>query len=188
MRFEIELPDDFFEEGEEERFKDFCSQIGEDNFENAIVKIIFSSLFEYKDMFLGKGMPTRGDEIRQYRLNYLIKYFYESRIPSEQEVGLMFHIPKSGELISKVLDKFSYENEERLKSTIKDVLNDRTENNNKNGFKIKIDSKFILKKLNKFIAGIDQSLTPIKKVTDTSGIYIIRTETFEALKEKGFCD
>jgi len=66
MPIEILIPDDFLSDDEQDKLEELFGCDNDDQFAQAISRVVLASLSEYKDMFLGMGMPTRADEIRQH--------------------------------------------------------------------------------------------------------------------------
>lgn len=183
MKITLDLKD-FLDKEEEKKLKELFGSINKENFEDSMKKVIFAALEEYKEMFLGRGMPSRADEIQQHRLNYLILHLFGNTIPSEINVANMFHITqnKGRSLISAVLSRFFYENESRLKNTLKDVLENHDHGDGEK-YILKISSKYIVDELNKSVSRINLSLPSIRKVSNSAGEYKVNKETFEKLKE-----
>lgn len=183
MSIEVNLAE-VFDENEKEQFKKFLKQFNEDeDFEVLVKKIILASLSEYKEMFLGMGMPSRADEILQYRLNFLIKFFYEDNIPSENDVSMMFHLTqnKSKGLLRSLMVRFYHENNRKLDKTLFKILDNANKDDKK--FTIIIPSKFFLEELNSRINKINPKLQIITKTKGTSALYEIDEKTLNKLKE-----
>lgn len=120
MPTQIEIPDDFFDANEKEKLKELFEVQKEADFRRALNGVVLAGLEEYRDMFLGDGMPMRADDMRQFRLLYLIKHHFEHRIPNELEVSTMFQIPESRarNLIRYVLARFRYMIEQEILNTV----------------------------------------------------------------------
>lgn len=75
MEFKIKLADDFFQPDEIKILKRTFECESDDDLEKALEKVIIASLKEYKEMFVGMGIPTRAEDIHQLRLFLMISDF-----------------------------------------------------------------------------------------------------------------
>lgn len=124
MPIHIELPDGFFGDDERERLKALFKVQDDQGFSAALGRVVCAALDEYKEMFLGKRLPSRADEIRQHRLFHLIKHFFVGRLPSEAEVSSMFQLThsRSRSLLRFVMTRFRYDLEEEIRNTLRDAV------------------------------------------------------------------
>ena len=83
FEFEFSLPEGFFDDKEILKLKKIFNTDEESIIIEHLEKIMQASLREYKEMFLGMGLPSRADEIQQHRLFYLIQCYFRDMIPSE---------------------------------------------------------------------------------------------------------
>jgi len=81
-----------------------------DEVEAALAPYLHAAATEYVEMFLGRKVFTRGQDIREYRLFLLMKEVFE-RLPDEQEVSDLFQTTESQSrsLIRSVMSKYQYD-------------------------------------------------------------------------------
>lgn len=186
MAIEVHFPDDFLPENEKNKLMKLLGCENDDEkFDKDISKIAHASLCEYKDMLLGMGMPTRADEIRQYRLLHLIKNYFIDRLPSEAEVSSMFQLTqsKSKSLIQNAITRFRYQLENEIRNTLINNLKRAEFDKNADEYRLVIQSGNVLEELNRIIATIAPELDPIRKIRNMSRSYSISEDSFDKLKE-----
>jgi len=78
-------------------------------------------------MIVGRGVSTRAEDIRQYRLLCLIKCHFKE-LPTESDVSSMFKEPqsKSKSLIRQVLSRFHYDLEKEISKALKETILEST--------------------------------------------------------------
>ena len=82
MEVTVRLDEEILNESEKNRLIG-CLDVSNEQLDEILQDIIKASFNEYKEMLLGKGLPTRADEIKQHRLLHLIKYYFKGKIPTE---------------------------------------------------------------------------------------------------------
>ncbi|MFA9397401.1 MAG: hypothetical protein ACERKV_03930 [Clostridiaceae bacterium] len=159
----------------------------EDNskFEEQLQNITKAALVEYKQMLLGIELPTRAEEIKQYRLLHLIEYYFHDRIPTETEVSSMFQLTnsQSKSLIKNVLSKFHFQIEEILKNTMKSVLKGFSSTNPNREYTGIIQSDNIRDELNRIILRENPNLKLITLVRNSAAKYEIAEDSYDLLSK-----
>lgn len=186
MLIEIQFPDDYLSEDEKKKLMKLLGcENDEEKFKKDISNVVRASLSEYKDMFLGMGMPTRADEIRQYRLLHLIKNYFIDRLPSEAEVASMFQLTqsKSKSLIRNAMTRFRYQLENEIKNTLVQTIKQANFNKDENEYRLVIQSDNVLEELNRIVAITAPTLDPIRKIRNMSRTYSISKDSYEKLKD-----
>lgn len=181
----INLHDSLF--SQEERVR-LCNLFGIENgdnneFKDAIEQISHAAIVEYKEMLLGKGLPTRADEIRQHRLLHLIKYYFLGRIPTEVEVSAMFQLTEteSRSLIKSVKTRFRYELLQEISQTLRCVIESATQRNEGEPYKVVIQSDNVLEELNQIIEKEAPHCYPITKCRSTARTYEITEDSYQVI-------
>jgi hypothetical protein len=181
----ISLHDGLF--SPEERVR-LCNLFGirnddDSGFNNAIAKITHAAIVEYKEMLLGKGLPTRADEIRQHRLLHLIKYYFLGRIPTEVEVSAMFQLTEteSRSLIKSVKTRFRYELLQEIRQTLRTVVEAATQRSSGEPYKVVIQSDNVLEELNQIIEKEAPHCYPITKCRSTAKTYEITEDSYQVI-------
>lgn len=182
MPINIELNDIFTVEEEKKLKKIFGLEEATDISET-MVKVTKSALNEYKQMLLGMGLPTRADEILQYRLYYLIKHYFKETIPTESQVSSMFQLTpqRSRSLIRSVTTRFKYDLEKELDTTLKKTISSAEWDDQENEFHIVIRSTNIVEQLNRKITSLAPDVDLIRKVKFQAGTYRISDDSFTIL-------
>lgn len=193
MKLEIKLPDKFFENGQREILENLfiivdesdSDDVKERKLKKALENIICAALSEYREMFLGRGLPSRADEIQQHRLYFLIKYHFKYTIPSEAQVSSIFQLTqsRSRSLIRAVLTRFHYELTDKLDKTLKNTLKKGYLDKDKDYCHVNIHSAYVLDEMNRLIALNAPDLYSVKKVENVARTYKIDQESFQKLQE-----
>jgi hypothetical protein len=180
---EITLPDELFTADEVGKLKILFRAGNDDEYAAALTRVTCAALTEYRDMFLGIGLPSRADEIRQHRLFHLIKHYFGQRLPSEAEVSAMFQLPQSQSrnLIRYVITRFHYALEAEVRATLGDTV--RAAKKSKNDYRVVIQSDNVVDELNRIIAVTAPELDPITKIRNTARTYFISADSYDALKK-----
>jgi len=181
----IELNNSIFSE---EELRRLCSLFSidvkdEQSFQNAIEKITHAAIMEYKEMFLGRGLPTRADEIRQHRLLYLIKFYFQGRIPNEVEVASMFQLTEteSRSLIKSVKTRFRFELLQEIRQTLRTIIESASRERETEPFRVVIQSDNVLEELNQIISIQAPYAVPISKCRSTTRTYEITEDSYDIL-------
>lgn len=179
MEITIELNDEILEI---DRLKDFFNVEEEGELINPLRKIIIASLNEYQDMCVGRGFLSRAEDIRQYRLFYLIKYYF-GRIPTESEVSEMFQETqsRSKSLIRLVLTRFRYDLKEEIDEKLKETFCDATLTED-DEYRVTIQSDIIVEEINRIINKEAPRCKIVKKYPGTGRSYCIQPDSYDKLR------
>jgi hypothetical protein len=185
MPITIELPEDIFSEDEREKLMNLFQVDNQLDFSDSVRKITIATINEYKEMFLGMGLPSRADEIQQHRLYFLIKYFFEDIIPSEAQIFSMFQLTqsRSRSLIRFVLTRFHYDLERQLLNTLRETMESAQLSDDGSEYRVVIQSDNVLEELNRIIGIRAPRLDPIRRIRNMSRTYSISVDSFE-----NFCE
>jgi hypothetical protein len=185
MDITVEINEDLLNEGEKNRLIG-CLDGSEEQIGEILQNIIKASFNEYKEMLLGKGLPTRADEIKQHRLLHLIKYYFNGKLPTETQVSLMFQLTESESrsLIKNVKTRFRYQLEKEISHTLQDVVSSWRITDEREYYEVVIESDNIHEELNRIITVRNPSLEPIKKLPSAARKFKITADTYQLLKEQ----
>lgn len=102
-------------------------------------------------MFVEKGLPTKAAEVMQERLFYLIKGYYKTSLPNEQQISTIFQLTYSSAktLLRNTISKYRIYLQEEIKETIKKIL--RTASEDAGNFRLVLQSETIKYELNLFL-------------------------------------
>ena len=138
---------------------------------------------------VGRGFPSRADEIRQYRLFFLIKHYF-GRIPTESEVSSMFQETqsRSKSLIRLVLTRFHYDLKGEIDNALKEAICAARHNNSENNpaYHVTIQSDIIVEELNRTISKKAPKCLLVKKIPGTGRSYSISEDSYDKLIEQHF--
>lgn len=149
-----------------------------------ISELANASTQEYLDMVLGKRVFTRGQDIKEYKLFLLIKYFFSGYIPDEQTITTMFQTTttESKSLLRSVMAKYQYELKEPIKMTIKNILGNEVEYDRpKDVYKVSKIGLNIVDETNNILSQINGSLNPVTKKKGASHIFEIPAASYVEL-------
>jgi len=183
MPIRIELPNDFFTHDERQKLKELLKTQDDTEFSEALQKVVGAALSEYKDMFLGMGLPSRADEIRQHRLFHLIKHFFGQTLPSEAEVSSMFQLTqsRSRSLIRSVMTRFRYNLDQEIQNTLRRTIEEAQFDDDSQEYRAVIQSDNVLEELNRIIGMVAPRLDSVTKVRSMSRTYSISEDSYDAL-------
>lgn len=187
MEISVELPDKFFSDDEWDRLKELFNKEEDEELEEDIKKVIPAALREYIDMFVGKGFPSRNEEIRQDRLFNLIKYYYDGKFPSESEVSSMFQETqsRSKSLNRLVMTRYRYDLKNELRNAILNTICNVKHNNDTENpaYEVIIQSSIIVEELNRILNKKAPKYFNIRKIPGTGIRYYISEDSCCKLKE-----
>ncbi len=186
MSIPIKIPDEYFTQDERDKLKSLLRVPDDANFTVALNRVILAALDEYKQMFLGMGLPSRANEIREYRLYYLIKNYFQSRIPDELEVASMFQLPisRSKNLILNVLARFRYDLEEEILSTLQAIIEEAEDIDEGRLFRVYITSSNMVDEFDRIIARSGRHFRQLTKVRNEYNLYEIAPDSYEYIRQE----
>ena len=175
MEITVELNDEILEL---DRLKDFFNVEENEELINPLSKIILASLSEYQEMCVGRGFPSRAEDLRQYRLFYLIKHYF-GRIPTESEVSVMFQETqsRSKSLIRLVLTRFRYDLKDEIDEKLKETFCDATRTEDEE-YRVTIQSDVIVEELNRILNKEFPRCIIVKKYSGTGRSYCIQGDSY----------
>jgi hypothetical protein len=139
---------------------------------------------EHARMFLGQRVFTRGSDMREYRLELLIRTAFGDKIPDEQSVCDLFQctLSQSRTLLRAVMSKYQYELSTAISKTLSEVLDKAEKIEGKDAYVISVSNENVIAELNKVLArkpGQDE----IARQTRKLGMYELRAAAYEFLRE-----
>jgi hypothetical protein len=139
---------------------------------------------EFFAMIVGDYHPQRLEDIRQYRMMLLIKYYFGNEIPRAVAVGRIFHLTtaQSRSLIRRTLATYQRE----LSDTIAGTAGQMALSARKDGdFHVLEADAEAVAVINENLALRDPLLPPIRRRPGTGGQFIMDAVTRTALHELG---
>lgn len=186
MPIQIEIPDDFFSSDDTDKLITLLRLPDEAAFNASIGRITLAALDEYRHMLLGIGLPSRANEIREYRLYHLIKRFFRTRIPDELEVASMFQLPitRSKNLIQNVLARFRYDLEDEIHDSLYTIINEAEEIDEGFEYRVYITSTNMVDELNRIISRSGKRFHPLSSVRNEPYFYAIAPDSYDLLRKQ----
>jgi hypothetical protein len=186
MPVQIEIPDDFFSPDERDKLYSLLRLSNETAFADALARVTLAALDEYRHMFLGIGLPSRANEIREYRLYHLIKRYFQNRIPDELEVASMFQLPisRSRNLILNVLARFRYDLEDEILNTLRSIIADAENIDDGREYRVYITSANMVDELNRIISRSGRRFRPLVRVKNEPNFYTIAPDSYDLIRQQ----
>lgn len=183
MIIRIELNEIDFSEAEARTVLDSLD-VSEDDDENvALSRLAKSAFLEYKKMFVGRGLPTRADEVMQDRLLFLIKNYFVDRLPFEYEIAKIFQLPpsQSRTLLRNTRSRFRTELGDVIRATLRSVL-ESGEQREEGDWELTITSDAVVEEIGMILLQKGTGLQPLKKKARETGRYICAADTCALLQ------
>jgi len=145
-----------------------------------------ASINEYLAMFRGQKVFKRGSDMLEYRLLLLIENAFNGVIPDERKVSSLFQttLTESRSLIRSVISKYQYQLRTHVERTLSASLTAATRKNNTQDYTVVINSHNVVDELNKALADIDGSLSPVAKKKGSVSTFEITPSSYNRLCEK----
>ncbi len=120
---------------------------------------------EYIRMILGQHVYSRGQDIKVYRLNLMIKHAFGGRLPSEGQISALFQTTatESRGLLRAVRAKFQYELREAVRNSMLAALKLADREGDDSEWTMVCDSENVIDALNDAVARHDGSLPRIRR-------------------------
>ncbi|BAL97904.1 hypothetical protein [Rubrivivax gelatinosus] len=145
-----------------------------------------ASINEYLAMFRGQKVFKRGSDMLEYRLLLLIETAFNGVIPDERTVSSLFQttLTESRSLIRSVISKYQYQLRTHVERTLSASLTAASRQNNALDYTVVINSQNVVDELNKALADIDGSLSPVGKKKGSVSTYEISPSSYNRLCAK----
>jgi hypothetical protein len=146
-----------------------------------------AATLEYVEQFLGRKVFTRGSDIREYRLFLLIRYLFDERIPSEDQVSALFQTTasQSRALIRAVSSKYQYDLATAREATLKaavEAIGQPANAQAGSDWSLDGQSDYVIEALNAVVSRQDGTLTRLIRSQGTASSYVVRPATRTALR------
>src|SRR3990172_1486465 len=183
MPIKIEVPDGFFNKEEKDKLMVLFGANSDKAFTDALERIVLAALDEYREMFLGMGLPSRASEIREFRLYHLIKRFFRGRIPDELEVSSIFQLPeaRSKNLILYVLTRFRYDLDGEILNTLRNIVHEAEIVDETGEYQIYTGSQNMVEEFDRIISRSGIRYKRLLKSRTESNMYLIAADSFEVI-------
>ena len=134
-------------------------------------------------MFRGQKVFTRGRDMLEYRLLLLIENAFNGVIPEERIVSSLFQtsLTESRSLIRAVISKYQYQLSDYIKRTLSVSLAHASRLDNTQDYTVVINSPNMVDELNKALADLDGTLSPVAKKKGSVSTYEISPSSYHQL-------
>lgn len=183
MNITINISDGELSPDDKKIIKDCLHLASDPELEIALSKLCKASFLEYCKMFKEKGLPTRADEVQQERLFFLFLYYFENRIPFENDISSIFQITQSQSktLLRNTNSRFRTKISSYLRNTLKTIIETGRFNDDSEKWEITITSNIMLEEINMIVTQTNAVLKPLTKKRGYSNIYECPEDTYETL-------
>ena len=182
MRIEFDVN---IEDEEKELLKTILHCTTDLELNNNLNKLGRSSFEETRRMIIGQKVFTRGRDILEYRLFSLIKFFFDGKIPEEQNICDLFQITatESRAFIRSIMSKYQYDLKETISSSLKEQVEKIQKDEDTEIYRLSIQNQYFKDELNRILGTIDTSLPIIEKERGTIATFIIQPSSYMKLCE-----
>lgn len=164
---------------------EICAILGCDDSDlNTRLNTVFdASIREYLSMFRGQKVLKRGSDMLEYRLLLLIETAFNGFIPEERTVSSLFQttLTESRSLIRAVISKYQYQLKSHVERTLSAALKNATRQDETQSYSVAIHNQNVIEELNKALAVIDGSLSPVAKKRGSVSTYEIPPSSYNRL-------
>ncbi|SEO79184.1 hypothetical protein SAMN05444671_1411 [Flavobacterium sp. CF108] len=154
--------------------------------DNALTKITKAAFMEYVKMFKEKGLPTRADEVQQERLFFLLLYYFENILPSENELSSIFQLTQSQSktLLRNTKSRYRTKISSFIKNTLLETINSATQISPTDPYEFVCTSPTTVEELNLIISQKGPTLEPVNKIRGISSKYTCAIDTYNLLQQE----
>ncbi|WP_035648996.1 hypothetical protein [Flavobacterium sp. ASV13] len=152
----------------------------------ALTKLAKTAFMEYVKMFKEKGLPTRADEVQQERLYFLLNYFFENRLPSENEISSIFQLTpsQSKTLLRNTKSRYRTKINTFIKNTLLETLASAIQPNPGSDYEFICTSPTTVEELNLIVSQKGPELKPIEKIRGLASKYSCAVDTYALLQDQ----
>lgn len=156
------------------------------NLSGKLNSYVHASFKEYLTMIRGQKVFKRGSDMLEYRLFLLIESAFDGMVPDERTVSSLFQttLTESRSLIRAVISKYQYQLRTYIDATLQQILNAANRLNATHDYTVVINSQNTVDELNKALADLDGSLTPVTKKRGSVSTYEIAPSSYNRLCAK----
>lgn len=161
-----------------------CLGVDDEDASLQLTKLAKSAFLEYRKMFIGRGLPTRADEVMQDRLLFLIQNYFIDRLPLESEICSIFQLPpsQSRTLLRNTKSRFGTVIDSVIKASIRAILeHEETVHHDEGHWEMVIKSDVIREEMNFIVGQSGPMLRPITKMRDSANKYRCAEDTYDLL-------
>lgn len=184
MEITINLSTTEFANADKILLKECLGLHSNDELTEALKKLTKTAFMEYLKMFKEKGLPTRADEVQQERLYFLLSYYYQDKLPSENELSSIFQLTpsQSKTLLRNTKSRYRTKISEFIKNTLSQTLTTATPAvDHVSPYEFVCTSASTVEELNLIVSQKGPTLEPIKKINGLANKYSCAVDTYNLL-------
>lgn len=142
-----------------------------------------AALREYAEMFLGRGVFTRGSDLLEFRLRLLTEHAFDGSLPDEARVSRLFQTSAQASrgMLRALLAKYQYQLQEAVSGSVRALLQTAHQEEDGADFTLSINSINLVELLNQRLAIRDGSQRRVRKQKDSVSIYEIAPASYTIL-------
>lgn len=155
----------------------------EADLEDHLADFASASLREYVEMFLGKGVFTRGSDLLEFRLRLLTEHAFGNTIPDEARVSRLFQTSPqaSRTMIRSLVSKYQYQLHDAVVSSLRTILQSAHQEEAGADWTVTINSLNTVELLNQRLAIRDGSQRRVRKQKESVSTFEIAPASYEIL-------
>lgn len=163
-----------------------CLSLAPNQVNTSLQKLCKTAFMEYVKMFKEKGLPSRADEVQQERLFFLLNYFFENRLPSENEISSIFQLTpsQSKTLLRNTKSRYRTKINTFIKNTLLTTLNSAIQREHGDNYEFVCTSPTTVEELNSIISQKGPELQPIEKIRGLASKYTCAPDTYVLLQSE----
>ena len=179
----INLSDSELSKDDINLIKDCLQLNGNVEVDEAMKRLCKSAFMEYIKMFKEKGIPSRADEVKQERLYFLILYYFEQKLPNENEISTIFQLTSSESktLLKNTKSRYRTKINLEIINTLIETLKSAILNDDVDAYEFVCTSASTIDELNMIVNKEGPTLEPITKIRGSSAKFSCAVDTYNLL-------
>jgi len=146
-----------------------------DAVDKALAGLREAAVQEYLAMVLGDHVPHGMRDLREYRLQLLIRTVFDGHVPTDAVVAKVFHLTRtqSRALIADTLAAYRLELSDIVARTVREALSTAKPDASGESLVITADGD-VASAINELLYSLDPELPPVRRRPHTVGQYLIK--------------
>jgi hypothetical protein len=185
MNITIELTENDLTDNDKLIIKD-CLELKEnEDFEMVLGKLSKTALMEYLKMITGNGLPTKAEEVKQERFLFLLEYYFQGKLPNENQLSSIFQITQSQSktLLRNTKSRYRTKISNHIKKSLIETISSFCFNKDRERFEFVCCSPTIIEDLNLIISQRGAEHELVQKIKDSASKYYCIIDTYDFLKK-----
>lgn len=143
-----------------------------------------AAMQEHLDMYLGRGVFTRGADFKEHRLAVIVEHGFGGDIPSDNQVARMFQITRTaaGTLLRSMLSKYQVHLRSSLDAAVRTALASVTRDPLETFQVMRCRAPAVIDRINDLVEALGGDHPKVVAAPGLMSAYLVRTSTWEDLK------